>query len=124
MFDHHRTAPCTRGTLHAMSDTVIRLRKAAVERALHGPGKASSDARRAAFDNANAASPAAALVEKVARAAWKISDDDIAAARTAGLSEDEIFELTVCAAYGQATRQLEAGLAALEAAIANKKATS
>ena len=120
MFDHHRTAPAPRGTLHAMSETVMRLRKAAVERALHGPGKASNDARRAAFHDASATSPAAALVDKVARAAWQISDDDIAVARAAGLSEDEIFELTVCAAYGQATRQLEAGLAALEAAIANQ----
>ena len=35
-----------------------------------------------------------------------------------GVSEDEIFELTVCAAYGQATRQLNAALAALDEATA------
>ena len=97
-----------------MSETVTRLRKAAVERALHGPGKASGDARRAAFDNTSAT----ALVAKVAKNAWKITDEDIAAAKHAGLSEDEIFELVVCAAYGQATRQLEAALAAVDAADA------
>jgi hypothetical protein len=99
-----------------MSITVTRLRTAAIERALQGPGKLSSDLRCAAFDNANVPAPAAALVDKVARTAWKVSSDDIAVTRTAGLSEDEIFELAVCAALGQATRQLAAGLAALDAA--------
>src|SRR3954462_11269462 len=101
-----------------MSSTVTRLREAAIERVLQGPGKLSSDARRAAFDNADVLAAAAALVDKVARTAWKVSDDDIAAARAAGLAEDEIFEITVCAALGQATRQLVAGLAALDAATA------
>jgi alkylhydroperoxidase family enzyme len=101
-----------------MSSTVTRLRKAAIERVLQGPGKLSSDGRHAAFDNAGVPALAAPLVDKVARTAWKISDDDIAATRTAGLSEDEIFEIAVCAALGQATRQLAAGLAALDAATA------
>ena len=46
----------------AMSDTVRRLRSAAVERAVGGPGKASRDARRAAFANANVPAAIAALV--------------------------------------------------------------
>ena len=79
----------------------------------------SAEVRRAAFDNANVPPSAAALVDKVARNAWKVTDEDVAAARSAGLSEDEIFELVVCAAYGQATRQLEAGLAAVAAAVAD-----
>jgi hypothetical protein len=40
----------------------------------------------------------------------------VAAATAAGVPEDEIFELTVCAALGQATRQLDAALAVLDAA--------
>jgi alkylhydroperoxidase family enzyme len=99
-----------------MSDTVTRLRNAAVERAVRGPGKSSADVRRAAFDHANVPAAAAALVDKIVHAAWTISDEDIDAARAGGLSEDEIFEITVCAAYGQATRQLDAALAALAAA--------
>jgi alkylhydroperoxidase family enzyme len=102
-----------------MSEAATRYRRAAVERAVGGPGKASSAARRAAFDNAGVPAATAALVDKVARNAWKVTDEDVAAARSAGLSEDEIFELVVCAAYGQATRQLEAGLAAVAAAIAD-----
>jgi hypothetical protein len=101
-----------------MSDTVTLLRNATIRRAVHGPGKSSADARRAAFANANVPAAAGALVDKIVHAASKITDDDIAAARTAGLSEDEIFEITVCAAYGQALRQLEAGLAALAGATA------
>ena len=102
-----------------MSEAATRYRRAAVERAVSGPGKASSEARRAAFDNAGMPASAAALVDKVVHAASKITDEDIAAARAGGLSEDEIFELVACAAYGQATRQLEAGLAAVAAAIAD-----
>jgi AhpD family alkylhydroperoxidase len=35
-------------------------------------------------------------------------------ATASGLSEDQIFEIVVCAAVGQATRQYDAALAALE----------
>jgi hypothetical protein len=103
-----------------MSEAATRLRQAVVERVVQGPGKADLAVRRAAFDHADVPASAAALVDKVAREAWKISDEDIAAARAAGLSEDEVFEIAVCAAFGQATRQLEAGLAALEAALARR----
>jgi hypothetical protein len=37
-------------------------------------------------------------------------------ANVSGVSEDQIFEIAVCAAIGQATRQYDAALAALEAA--------
>ncbi len=62
-----------------------------------------ASARRAAFDNQGVPESARALVAKVARAAWTVTDADVAAAKSAGVSEDEIFELTVCAALGQAT---------------------
>src|SRR5262245_25292739 len=100
-----------------MSEAATRLRKATIERALHGPGVASGDARRAAFDNRGVAEPARALIDKVARHAYKVTDEDVAAARAAGLSDDEIYELCVCAALGQSTRQLEAALAALDEAV-------
>jgi len=99
-----------------MSEAVERLRKQVVENALHGGGKASGDARRAAFENTDVPAAARALIEKVAQNAWKVTDEDVAAAKQAGLSEDEIFELVVCAALGQSTRQLDAALAALEQA--------
>ena len=99
-----------------MSETVTRLRKEVVERALHGKGKASGDDRRAAFDNANVPAAARALIDKVTKHAWKVTDDDVAAAKRAGLAEDAIFELSVCAALGQSSRQLDTALAALDAA--------
>ncbi len=37
-------------------------------------------------------------------------------ARDSGLSEDQVFDIMVCAAIGQATRQYDTALAALEAA--------
>jgi alkylhydroperoxidase family enzyme len=56
------------------------------------------------------------LIDKVAKRAYTVTDEDIAAARASGLSEDQIFEIVVCAAVGQATRQYDAALAALKAA--------
>jgi alkylhydroperoxidase family enzyme len=103
-----------------MSQAVNRLREAAIERILRGPGRASPDARRAAFENAGVDNRAHALIDKVARTAWKVTDGDVAAAKAAGLSEDEVFELVVCAAFGQSSRQLRAALAALEAAAGDR----
>jgi alkylhydroperoxidase family enzyme len=91
-------------------------RKAVVARILDGNGRASPDQRRAAFENARLAEPLRALIEKVANHANTVSDDDVAVARAAGLAEDQIFELVVCGAVGQAMRQHERALAALDAA--------
>ena|ERR671919_558731 len=90
--------------------------RALVARILGGEGKASHAQRRAAFDNAGLTDPLSTLIDKVARHAYKITDEDIAGARASGLSEDQIFEIVVRAAIGQATRQYEMALAALNAA--------
>ena len=95
---------------------ITRARKALVARILEGDGRASQAQRRAAFNNAGLAEPLSTLIQKVAKHAYRVTDDDIAAARASGVSEDQIFELVVCAAIGQATRQYHAALAALEAA--------
>jgi hypothetical protein len=91
-------------------------RGAVVARILEGEGKASHAQRRAAFDDAGLTEPVSTLVRKVARHAYEVTDEDVAAAKASGLSEDQIFEIVVCAAIGQATRQYDAGLEALEAA--------
>jgi hypothetical protein len=106
-----------------MSEAARRLREIVVEGVLDGPGVASHAARRAAFENRLGSDPAAALVDKVVRHAWKVTDEDVAAAKLAGVREDEIFELTVCAALGASTRQLRAALAALDAATTPESAT-
>jgi len=56
------------------------------------------------------------LAEKIIRRASDVRDADIDAART-GLSEDEIFELAICVAVGEVTREHEGALAALDAAL-------
>ncbi len=103
-----------------MSEAANRYRTAAVERVLGGDGKSSKQQRRAAFDNSGVTEPTRALVDKVARNASKVTDEDVAAVKTAGVSEDQIFELCVSAALGQATRQLESALAALDAATSDR----
>ena len=97
-----------------MSETTTRLRLATVDRALHGPAASSAAARRAAFDNRDVDSRVRDLVDTVARHAWKVTDAQVAAALAADMPEDAVFELVVCAALGQATRQLSAALAALD----------
>ena len=92
-----------------------------VARLLEGDGRASRDQRRAAFDNSVPGGALYTLISKVAERPTQIADDDIAAAKASGLTEDEIFELVVCAAVGQATRQYETALKALAAASANRE---
>ena len=93
---------------------VERHRKAAVERALAGEGKSSLDARRAAFAGTGP-EPIRALIEKVAQHAYKITGEDLVAAKQ-HFSEDEIYELVVCAAYGRAERIQTAAVAAIDEA--------
>ena len=95
---------------------IRQARKALTSRILEGEGKASPSDRRAAFNNSGLAEPLGTLVEQVARHAHRITDEDIAGTRKSGLSEDQVFEIVVCAAIGQATRQYDTALAALEAA--------
>jgi hypothetical protein len=95
---------------------IMQARKALVTRILEGDGTASRAQRRAAFENAGPTGQLSTLIDKVARHAHKVTDGDIAAAKATGLSEDQIFEIVVCAAIGQSTRQYDAALAALSAA--------
>ena len=96
---------------------IKQARKALVARILEGDGMASQADRRAAFDNAGLAEPLNALIDKVATCAHKITDADIVAALASGLSEDQVFEIVVCGAVGQAARQLDVALATLEAVM-------
>ena len=83
-----------------MSD-ITQAHKALVARILEGDGRASPAQRRAAFDNAGLAEPLCTLIDKVVKHAYTVTDEDIASAKASGLSEDQIFELAVCAAIGR-----------------------
>lgn len=102
-----------------MSD-IRQARKALIARILEGDGAAPHAQRRSAFDNASLTGPACSLVEKVCKDAHAIADDDVAAVRGANLGEDELFEIVICAAVGEANRQHESALAALRAAVARE----
>ena len=100
---------------------IKQLHEALLTRILEGDGRASRDQRRAAFDNAERAEPLRTLLDKVAKTPARISDAEVAAVKASGLTEDQIFELVICAGAGQATRQYKTALAALEKAAARKE---
>jgi len=56
-------------------------------------------------------------VDDIALHAWRITDEDVAALRRAGWSEDVIFEISVSAAVGGALARLERGLAILRGGV-------
>ena len=90
--------------------------KSVVAVALEGPGQLDAQLRRAAFEQGELPEPLASLVKKIHRNAWKVTDDDVAGARAAGWTQDQLFELIVCAALGASHQRLAAGLRALDRA--------
>ncbi|HVH89387.1 MAG TPA: hypothetical protein VM912_21910 [Terriglobales bacterium] len=99
-------------------------RIALIMRILEGDGKVSRTQRRNAFDNTDLVEPLKMLIHKVATHACKVTDEDIIAVRAFGLSEDEIFEIIVCAAIGQASRQYDTAFAALNAVTEKRQDAS
>jgi alkylhydroperoxidase family enzyme len=96
--------------------------RALVDRVLNGDGRASAEQRARAFGNDGLAPPLDALIDKVANRPAQVTDADFAAAKASGFSEDQLFELVICAAVGQSTRLYEAGLAALAETTVNGEA--
>jgi hypothetical protein len=87
--------------------------RALEDRVVHGEGMSSPDDRTCAFANEGLASPLADLIGKVADRPAQVTERDLQAVKTSGLSEDQIFELVICAAVGRSARMYDAGLAAL-----------
>ncbi len=95
--------------------------RALQDRILNGEGSASPEQRARAFGNDGLSPPLDELLGKVATRPVQVTDADFAAARAAGFSEDQLFELVICAAVGQSTRLYDAGLAALAEAVAGEE---
>jgi hypothetical protein len=95
--------------------------RALQDRILNGAGRASPEQRARAFGNDGLSPPLDGLLGKVATRPTQVTDADFAAARAAGFTEDELFELVICAAVGQSARQYDAGLAALADAAAGQE---
>ena len=86
-------------------------------RVLDGPGRLLAARRRLAFEGRPLGDDLAdAFVGNIHRHAYEITGDDVEALRRAGWSEDQIYELSVAAAFGAARHRLDAGLRALGAA--------
>jgi hypothetical protein len=96
--------------------------RALVDRVLNGEGRASAQQRVRAFDNDGLSPPLDALIGKVATRPAQVTEADFAAAKASGFSEDQLFELVICAAVGQSARLDEAGLAALAEATVDGEA--
>jgi hypothetical protein len=97
-----------------VTDRFRELKDATAAALLRGPGASPAELRQAC---ARGEPPEGlrALVEKIERHAYKVTDDDLAALR-ATYSEDQLFEIILAAAFGAADRRLGAGLRALEEA--------
>lgn len=76
-----------------------------------GPGESDPALRQAAASGMNVLPELAALVDKIHRHAYKVTDDDLARLR-ATYSEDQLFEIVVSAALGASRQRLFVGLAA------------
>jgi hypothetical protein len=98
-----------------------RLHQDLVTHVLKGKGYSSELERQAAFNHSGLTGPLKTLIDKVANYSYKVTDDDIAAVKGSGITEDQIFELIVCTAVGQASRQYTNALGALEEVVTNKK---
>lgn len=95
--------------------------RALQDRILNGEGRASPEQRARAFGNDGLPPPLDALIGKVATRPAQVTEADFAAAKASGFSEDQLFELVICAAVGQSARLYEAGLAALADAVAGEE---
>lgn len=98
--------------------TYEQLYRGLLDRILTGQGFSTAEQRAAAFNQQGLPQPLGPLIDKVARHAYQVTDQDIEAVKASGISEDQLFELIICGATGQAARQYENGLAALSAALA------
>jgi alkylhydroperoxidase family enzyme len=82
-------------------------------RLLERPGTLDPAIRQAAAKGTDLPEELAHYVDTVRRHAYEVTDGDVRALLDAGYSEDQIFELTVAAAYGAARDRLDAGLDAV-----------
>ncbi|MEU4289306.1 hypothetical protein AB0E63_13885 [Kribbella sp. NPDC026596] len=102
-----------------MSDEKQAAHQAVVDRVLNGEGRASAEQRAHAFSNDGLSPPLDALIAKVVDRPTQVTDEDLTGALASGCTEDQLFELVICAAVGQSSRLYDAGLAALAEATAD-----
>lgn len=92
-------------------DALAALRRSVLET----PGATEPAVREAAFLGEQLPEPIESYVSKTHNDSHRITDSDVAGLLASGYSEDAVFEITLAAAIGAATRRLDAGLDALQA---------
>lgn len=95
-----------------LTDPHAGLRDVVLTRVLNSPGETEPVLRQAAANGKGVPADLQRLVDKIHRHAYKVTDDDIAAAQ-AKYGDDKVFEIVVSAALGAANQRLQAGLTAL-----------
>ena len=96
----------------AGSDPHANLLDRVLNRVLLGTGEVETGMRQAAASGRGLPADLQPLIDKVHRHAYKVTDEDIAAAQQK-YGDDEMFEIIVSAALGAANQRLQAGLRAL-----------
>jgi hypothetical protein len=102
-------------------DRFSELRAGVRQAILTRDGATDRATRRRAYEGEGTPGAVAEYVATVQRNAYRVDDDMVKAVRQAGLDDDAIFELTVATAVGEATRQYDTAMAALDAALAKRE---
>jgi hypothetical protein len=97
------------------SDSHATLRDRVLNRVLLGAGETDPNLRQAAARGEGAPTDLRQLIAKIHRHAYKVTDEDIAAAQVI-YGDDKMFEIVVSAALGASNQRLQAGLNALNEA--------
>ena len=96
-------------------DPHAALRDAALRSVLEGPGESDPAVRQAAAEGVGSSAELQALVDKIERHAYKVTDADVARLQAVH-GDDALFEVILSATLGASRRRLEAGLRALDEA--------
>jgi hypothetical protein len=91
------------------------LRDRVLNRVLVGTGDIETAVRQAAASGGGVPADLQALIDKIHRHAYKVTDEDIAMAQQK-YGDDKMFEIVVSAALGAANQRLQAGFRALNEA--------
>ena len=98
-----------------ITDPHANLRDHVLKSVLAGPGETDPAIRNAVADGENVAAELHALVDKIHRHAYKVTDEDIKRLQ-AKYGDDQMFEIVVSAALGASRNRLLAGMKALDEA--------
>ena len=96
-----------------MTDPHAILRDRVFDSVLRGRGESDPQIRAAAADGAGVPAELQSLIDKIHGHAYKVTDADITRLQMK-YTDDQLFEIVVCAALGASRQRLSAGLRALE----------